>query len=102
MKFARKDLFIFRGGFLNWAGPHRGLLNSNSVRRSNSNYTFAPRRTTGRLAAHWHVCPQSRRPECSWSLETAVSDGQLCRYLGRRCLIRRDRGPLSQIRNMPR
>jgi len=39
---------------------------------------------SSRLIARWHVCPETHRLECSWSLEPVASDDQLCRSLGQR------------------
>jgi hypothetical protein len=110
MKLARANYFIVRHGVSGWAGQYRAQPNSNGMRRPASNRISVIRRTAGRLVAHWHVCPQTQRLECSWSVEAAVSDGQLWRYpmQARICKRRRPfmrpstsnrRLSLSQIRN---
>ena len=108
MKLARTALFVICTNDRDCAGR-----NYRQPRRPNATHTFDIRRSSSRLAARWHVCPQTHRLECSWSFEAAASDDQLCRYTmlmrrrrtSRRLLIRRldhNRPLLSQIRNQVR
>src|SRR5262249_38250761 len=75
--------FIVRTNVLGRVAHHRGIPNLNDVRLPNANSTFVIRRITGRLAARWHVSPQTNRLECHWSLEALASDDQLCRSIYR-------------------
>ena len=75
MKLARTALFVICTNDLDRAGR-----NYRQPRRPNATHTFDIRRSSSRLAARWHVCPQTHRLECSWSFEAAASDDQLCRY----------------------
>jgi hypothetical protein len=108
MKLARTTLFIICTNDLDRAGR-----DNRQSRRPSATRTFNIRRSSSRLAARWHVCPQTHRLECSWSLEAAAPDDRLCRYTmlrrrrrtSRRLLIRRlghNRPSLSQIRKMVR
>jgi hypothetical protein len=109
MKLARANLFIVRNAVSGRSAQHRGLPVWADVHRGTSNHPCTIRRPSGRLAAHWHVCPQTQRLECAWSLEATASDSQLWRYplqrrrgQTRRLLTRRsiyNQRPLSQIRN---
>jgi hypothetical protein len=47
--------------------------------RLDTTAAFKTRRPLTRLVARWRVCPETRRLECSWSLEPVACDGQLCR-----------------------
>jgi hypothetical protein len=75
MKLARTNLFVICTNDLDRAGR-----NYRQSRRPNATRTFDVRRPSGQLAARWHVCPQTHRLECCWSLEAAAPDDQLCRY----------------------
>ena len=115
MKLAHGNLFIIRADVLGRGSQRRGLANSNATVRSKAKGAFKTRHSEGRLIACWHVCPQTRRLECRWSLEPLASDDQLCRYISRTtqrrryrrkslhcqsmCSSDRDRLSLSQIRN---
>jgi hypothetical protein len=105
MKLARTTIF-----FICTDDPDRGGRNR-QPRRPNATCIFDIRRPSTRLAARWHVCPQTHRLECSWSLEAAAPDDQLCRYTmlrrrkrtSRRLLMRPlGHNRLSQIRNRVR
>jgi hypothetical protein len=74
MKLARTTLFVICTNDLGRAGR-----NYRQPPRPNATSTFDIRRPR-RLAAKWHVCPQTHRLECSWSLEAAPPDDQLCRH----------------------
>jgi hypothetical protein len=76
MKFTRANLFIVRTDAFSRAGQNHGLPNSNGAARPKATRVRNIRRPSGRLAANWHVCPQTRRFECSWSFE-ALSSGDL-------------------------
>jgi hypothetical protein len=76
MKFTRANLFIVRTDAFSRAGQNHGLPNSNGAPRPNATRVRNIRSPSGRLAANWHVCPQTRRLECSWSFE-ALSSGDL-------------------------
>ena len=75
MKLARTTLF-----FICTNAPDRAGQDYRQPRRANVTRTFDIRRPSTQLAARWHVCPQTHRLECSWSLEAAAPDDQLCRY----------------------
>ena len=79
MKLARTTFFVIRTMILSRAGR-----NYRQPPRPNATRTFDIRRPSSRLSAKWHVCPQTHRLECSWSLEVAALDDQLCRYTMRR------------------
>jgi hypothetical protein len=109
MKLARTNLFVICTNDLGRPGRnYRQPLRLDAPPR-----TFHMRRSSGRLAARWHICPQTHRLECSWSFEAATLDDQLCRHTmlrrrrrtSRRLLIRplgHNRPLLSQIRNRVR
>jgi len=108
MKLARTTLFVICTNDLDRAGR-----NYRQPRRPNATRTFDIRKSSSRLAARWHVCPQTYRLECSWSLAAAAPDDQLCCYTtlsrrgrtSRRLLIRplgHNRPLLSQTRNRVR
>ncbi len=80
MKLARADLFLVRHEAPGRLAPRYRLPPSGGVRRA---VRPAPRR----LVAHWHVCPQTQRLECSWSL-VVTPEGQLCRLRTRKRLVR--------------
>ena len=68
-----------------------GRDNRNCVRptRLKTTQALKIRRPLTRLVARWHVCPETRRLECAWSLEPVACDGQLWRPRasnGRDCL----------------
>ena len=90
MKLARTTLFVIYTNDLGRAGR-----NYRQPPRSNATLTFDIRRSR-RLAAKWHVCPQTHRLECSWSLEAAAPDDQLCRYTMRRRRRRTSRRLLTR------
>jgi hypothetical protein len=48
-------------------------------------------RHNGRLAAHWHVAPETGRIECRWSVEEAPADDSLCRHVVRSRSAQADR-----------
>jgi hypothetical protein len=96
MKLARANLFVVHNDGLDRTAPRRRLAASTGAHRQSSKYPFIIHRAPKRLAAHWHICPQTQRLECAWSLE-ANSEVQLCRYPIRERRIRKRR--LSQIRN---
>ena len=73
MKLARTTFFVITNDFRRAGRTYRQPSRPNVARTVNI------RRTSTRLTARWHVCPQTRRLECAWSLETAPSEGQ-CRY----------------------
>ena len=79
MKLARTTLFVICTNNLGHAGR-----NYRQSPRPYTTRTFDMRRPSSRLAARWHVCPQKHRLECSWSLEAAAPDDELCRYTMRR------------------
>jgi hypothetical protein len=49
------------------------------------------RHSAGRLAAHWHVSPETGRVECRWSVEEAPADDSLCRHVVRSRSAQADR-----------
>ena len=57
----------------------RGSRNSRRITRVASTRTFSLQRHPSRLVARWHVCPETHRLECSWSLEPSACEDQLCR-----------------------
>lgn len=65
MTLARTTLFVICTNDLGRAGR-----NYRQPPRPNAASTFDIRRSR-RLAAKWHVCPQTHRLECSWSFEAA-------------------------------
>ncbi len=79
MQLARAHLFLVRNEAPARLAPRRRLPPSGGVRRA---VRHAPR-----LVAHWHVCPQTQRLECSWSL-AVTPEGQLCRWRTRKRLVR--------------
>jgi len=108
MKLARTTLFVICTSDLGRAGR-----NYRQPPRPNATRAFDIRRPPNRLAAKWHVCAETHRLECSWSIEEATSDDQLYRYTmlswrrqtSRRLSIRplgHNRPLLSQIRNRVR
>jgi hypothetical protein len=99
MKLARANLFIVRNDALGRSAQHRGLPVWAGARRATSIHPFSIRRTSGRLAAQWHVCPRTQRLECAWALEALAPDGQLWRYPVQRRRSICNQRPLSQIRN---
>jgi hypothetical protein len=84
MKVERTSFYVIstKNG---WAGQtcrrrrHRAASSVFDVQR-------APGRLAARcrLVARWRVCPQTRRLECTWSLEAATCDDLLCRHTIRR------------------
>jgi hypothetical protein len=91
MKLTRANLFIFRNDFLDRAASRRRRVRAASVRYQTSRTRVGMCRAPDRLVAKWHICPETQRLECSWSLEAIAADGQLC---GGSAHMRR----LSQIR----
>jgi hypothetical protein len=73
MKLARTTFFVITNDCRRAGRIYRQPSRPNLARTVNI------RRTSTHLTARWHVCPQTRRLECAWSLETAPSEGQ-CRY----------------------
>src|SRR5262249_26920075 len=53
-----------------------GRTNRRSVRALNA-HAFGVTKSSKRLVARWHLCPETNRLECAWSLEPG--DDQLCR-----------------------
>jgi hypothetical protein len=96
MKLAHVNLIVVHNDASHRPVPRRCLAASTGTYRHAAKVSFIVRRTPNRLAAHWRICPQTQRLECSWSLEAAVSDDHLCHFPIRR---RRVRARLSQIRN---
>ena len=96
MKLTPANLFFVRNGFLDRAASRRRRVPSVSGRYQTSRTRVGMCRAPGRLVAKWHICPETQRLECSWSLEATATEGQLCSgpAHGRRILMRR----LSQIR----
>ncbi len=80
MKLARANLFLVRNEAPSRLAPRYRLPPWGGVRR-------AVRPVRRRLVAHWHVCPQTQRLECSWSL-AVTPEGQLCRLRTRKRLVR--------------
>ena len=89
MKLARTTFFVITNDFRRAARVYRQPSRPNVVRAVNI------RRTSTRLTARWHVCPQTHRLECVWSLETAPSEGQ-CRYAVQRWRSRPPRSALPR------
>ena len=96
MKLTRANLFIVRNALLDRAASRRRPVPVASVRYQTVRTRVAIRRAPGRLVAKWHICPETQRLECCWSLEATAAEGQLCGFSRhrRRILMRR----LSQIR----
>jgi hypothetical protein len=75
MKLARTTFFVIcTNNFGDTGQRYRQRSRRNAV-------AFNIRKPSARLVARWHVCPQTRRLECSWSLEPpGASDDWLCQY----------------------
>ena len=58
----------------------RGSRNNRPLTRVATTRTFSVKRRSQRVIARWHVCPNTRRLECSWALEPLACDDQLCRF----------------------
>ena len=61
----------------------QGSRNSRRITRLASTRTFSIQRHPSRPVARWHVCPETQRLECAWSLEPAAYEDQLCRSRSR-------------------
>jgi hypothetical protein len=74
MKLAHTNHFVARKYEL-------GRDNRNHIRpaRLATTQILKNRRPLIRLVARWHICPTTRRLECTWSLEPVGCDSQLCR-----------------------
>jgi len=77
MKLARTTRFVTYSNDLNRVSRD-GRRPTRSTTRA-----FSTQRA-GRLIARWHVCPETHRLECSWSLEPVACDDQLCRSSAQR------------------
>ena len=62
----------------------RGSGNGRRMTRLVSTRAFSLQRHQSRLVARWHVCPETHRLECSWSLEPLACEDQLCRSRSKR------------------
>ena len=85
MKLANTTSFLFRrpntfgrAGRIHRGPPHSDLASSVKIGR-------AP----NRLTARWHICPETSRLECVWSLEAANFEDQPYRKTRRRRSLRR-------------
>src|SRR5215813_3275197 len=78
-----------------------GRGNRNCIRptRLNTALTLKVRRPFTCLVARWHVCPETGRLECAWSLEPVACDGQLWRPRARMRGFKRRRLPRSPAGN---
>jgi|SRR5215467_2637238 hypothetical protein len=74
MKLARTTFFVITSDL-----GRRGRT-SRQLHRSNLTRVVDDRRPPNQLTARWHVCRQTGRLECAWSLEATLSEGQ-CRYI---------------------
>jgi hypothetical protein len=59
--------------------------------RTSSTRPLKARHNAGRLAAHWHVAPETGRIECRWSVKEAPADDSLCRHVVRSRSAQADR-----------
>jgi hypothetical protein len=78
MKLAHTNPFV----------AYRNVLDRDSLKHvrpvcPNTAPSFKTRRPLTRLVARWHVCPETSRLECLWSLERVACDDQLCRSKAR-------------------
>jgi hypothetical protein len=58
---------------------HRSRSAANIPLRTSSTRPPKAPHNVGRLAAHWHVAPETGRIECRWSVQEAPADDSLCR-----------------------
>ena len=93
MKLASTTFFISTSDIGRHGRTSRHLHRSNLTRVVND------RRPPNQLTAQWHICPQTGRLECAWSLKAAPSKGQ-CRLSrqSRPLLGRRHRRPPPTIK----
>jgi hypothetical protein len=73
------------------ARPHRRAASPNDIHRSNVVRMHVPQHPPRRLAARWHLAPETGRLECRWSLEDAPADDQSCQTHGTMRTSLRDR-----------
>jgi hypothetical protein len=85
MKLANTSSFLFRrpNTFSRAGRIHRGSPHSDLASSVKSG------RAPNRLIARWHVCPETSRLECVWSLEAANFEDQPYRKTRRRRSLRR-------------
>jgi hypothetical protein len=58
----------------------RDSRNNRRLTRVATTRAFSVQPRSHRVISRWHVCPETRRLECSWSLEPSACDDQLRRF----------------------